>query len=250
MNSSSLLATTVSSPTKIEDEFPVENNEATKKLSTPFQSWMTTAKLCFGNAYLSIPNVFTFTGWLGGAILFGAIGSINIYTMHQNLHVAEKFPGIHSYSEMVFKVYGKWGKRCIDTCIYIVQFSTCISYLYFIAEQIDGLVCFYSADAQGLNGYCDHKNLYITLLTIPALPCSWITTYTFLSYFSMAGIGLAVLALAMMTGYMIEKAENGNSVVGEVITFDFIGVAGHIGVAMFIFEGNAAVLNVRAEASD
>ena len=122
--------------------------------------------------------------------------------------------------------------------------------MYFIAEQIDGLVCFYSADTQGLNGYCGHKDLYIALLTIPALPCSWITTYTFLSYFSMVGIGLAVLALAMMTGYMIFKAENGNAVIGEVKVFDFIGVVGHIGVAMFIFEGNAAVLNVRAEASN
>lgn len=66
----------------------------------------------------------------------------------------------------------------------------------------------------------------------------------------MVGIGLAVLALAMMTGYMIVKAENGNAVIGEVKVFDFIGVVGHIGVAMFIFEGNAAVLNVRAEASN
>ena len=39
----------------------------------------------------------------------------------------------------------------------------------------------------------------------------------------MVGIGLAVLALAMMTGYMIVKAENGNAVIGEVKVFDFIG---------------------------
>ena len=29
--------------------------------------------------------------------------------------------------------------------------------------------------------------------------------------------------------------------------FDLGGVLGHIGVAMFVFEGNAAILNVRAE---
>ena len=63
------------------EEFPPEN----KKLSSPIQSWFTTAKLIFGNAYLSIPNVFTFTGWLGGIFLFSSIGALNIYTMHQNL---------------------------------------------------------------------------------------------------------------------------------------------------------------------
>ena len=120
LNNSSLLGTTVSSPTKIEKALLSESNEAPKKLSSPFQSWMTTAKLCFGNGYLSVPNVFTFTGWLGGFVLFGTIGSLNIYTMHQNLHVAERYPGIHSYSEMVFNVYGKWGKRSVDVCIYIV----------------------------------------------------------------------------------------------------------------------------------
>lgn len=87
LNSSSMLATTIESPTMIKNDLLGE--KAAKKLSTPFQSWMTTAKLCFGNAYLSVPNVFTFTGWLGGSVLFGTIGLINIYTMHQNLHVAE-----------------------------------------------------------------------------------------------------------------------------------------------------------------
>jgi hypothetical protein len=31
-------------------------------------------------------------------------------------------------------------------------------------------------------------------------------------------------------------------------TWSTIGVFGHIGFAMFVFEGNAAVINIRAEA--
>lgn len=46
---------------------------------------MNSAKLCYGNAYLSIPNVFSKTGWLGGLILFPTVGVLNIYTMMQNL---------------------------------------------------------------------------------------------------------------------------------------------------------------------
>jgi hypothetical protein len=42
---------------------------------------MNSAKLAYGNAYLSIPNVFSYTGWLGGIILFCVVGSLNIYTM-------------------------------------------------------------------------------------------------------------------------------------------------------------------------
>ena len=56
-----------------------------RKQSSDFQSFMNSAKLCYGNAYLSIPNVFSKTGWLGGLILFPAVGLLNIYTMMQNL---------------------------------------------------------------------------------------------------------------------------------------------------------------------
>jgi hypothetical protein len=46
----------------------------------------------------------------------------------------------------------------------------------------------------------DKKNLYIILLTIPALPISFIETYTFLSYFVMFGITVALAGLFSMMG--------------------------------------------------
>ena len=107
---------------------------------------MNSAKLAYGNAYLSIPNVFSYTGWLGGLILFSFVGALNIYTMLQNLWVADQHPGVHSYSEIGLKVFGRKGKFCVDTSIWIMQLSTCIGYLYFIAEQIDPIVCYYTSD--------------------------------------------------------------------------------------------------------
>lgn len=97
---------------------------------------MNTAKLFFGNAYLTIPNTFKFTGWLGGLLLFVSIGCINCYTMILNLRVADLYPNIPSYSELSRRVFGKTGKVIVDVSIWIMQVSCCISYLYFIAEQL------------------------------------------------------------------------------------------------------------------
>ena len=112
---------------------PMTKRAETRKQSSDLQSFMNSAKLCYGNAYLSIPNVFSKTGWLGGLVLFLSIGLLNIYTMMQNLIVAEKYPRLHSYSEIGMQVFGKWGKLAVDVPIWIMQLSTCISYSYFIA---------------------------------------------------------------------------------------------------------------------
>ena len=180
---------------------------------------MNTAKLNFGNAYLSIPNVFTKTGWLGGLVLFSMVGLLNIYTMMQNLLVAERHPTLHSYSQIGGKIFGKWGKIGVDIPIWIMQLSTCCSYLYFIAEQIDEVVCHYTGGKHD-GGFCNQKNLYIGLMTIPALPVSWIETYTFLSYFSIFGVCMATLGLVLVFGYLGAKLHNDEQVPGDLKVFD------------------------------
>ena len=95
---------------------------------------MNTAKLFFGNAYLSIPNTFMFAGVIGGMLMFGLVGLLNCYTMILNLRVADKYPKIGTYSKLSLKVMGKKGKFIVDICIWIMQLSCCISYLYFIGK--------------------------------------------------------------------------------------------------------------------
>jgi len=97
------------------------------------------------------------------------------------------------------------------------------------------------------DGYCDNKNMYILIMTIPALPVSWIETYTFLSYFVIFGIFAALVGMIMMFGYLGKKINNGDVVEGELKVWDTWQLFGNIGVAMFVFEGNAVVINVRAE---
>ena len=62
--------------------------------------------------------------------------------------------------------------------------------------------------------------MYIALMTIPALPISWIETYTMLSYFAIFGIGMAVVGMAMMFGYMGEVLHNDEQVQGSLEVFN------------------------------
>ena len=63
----------------------------------------------------------------------------------------------------------------------------------------------------------------------------------------MFGIGVALLALIFMLGYTGSKLAHDEQVAGPLDTFNFVQTLGHIGVAMFVFEGNAVVINVRSE---
>ena len=141
-----------------------------------------------------------------------------------------------------------------------MQLSVCISYIYFIAVQLDRVVCHYTDGSiddlgnvtcnPGGTCYCGHSKMYMALLTIPALPVSWIETYTILSYSSMFGICMAMIGMIIMFGILGDKLANGEEVQGEIKVFSPLQFFGNIGVAMFVFEGNAVVINVRSEAKN
>ena len=79
------------------------------------------------------------------------------------------------------------------------------------------------------------------------MPICVIDTYTFLSYFSMAGIGVALIGMVCIFEYCFSNIANNEYVKSPINYFDIEGMLGHIGVAMFVFEGNAVIMNVRAE---
>ena len=58
---------------------------------------------------------------------------------------------------------------------------------------------------------------------------------------------MATLGMIMMFGYMGKKIHDDEQVPGSLKVFDVAEFFGNIGVAMFVFEGNACVINVRAE---
>ena len=63
----------------------------------------------------------------------------------------------------------------------------------------------------------------------------------------MAGIGVALIGIISIFGYCFGLVASGESASGDINVFNLGGVLGHIGVAMFIFEGNGVVINIRAE---
>ena len=49
--------------------------------SKPYQSYFNSVKIFLGNAYLTIPNVFKRTGWIGGIVLLTVIALLNCISM-------------------------------------------------------------------------------------------------------------------------------------------------------------------------
>ena len=140
-------------------------------------------------------------------------------------------------------MFGKKGKIVVDISIWIMQLSVCISYLFFIGKQLSQIISHETTFDKG-------PWFYILLLTIPAMPICWFETYTFLSYFSIAGISVALIGMICIFGFCINLFATHTAVYTPINYFDFSGMMGHIGVAMFVFEGNAVIMNVRAETKD
>ena len=214
---------------------------------------MNCLKIFIGQAWLAGPFVFSRAGYLGGCFLFGIVALVNGYTMMLNLKLAEKNPLCHSYSEIARKLVGPYGKVIVDINLCAQSFAFCSGYLYFIANQMEAIICHYTngRDVDGNLtgfGYCDRIDTYIILVTIPALPISWIETYTLLSYFSGIGTIAGFSSIAMMIGYMMKILQKGGiSAAGEMKVFDLKEVIANFGIAVFLFEGNAVVTNIRSE---
>lgn len=59
--------------------------------SNAYQSYFNSVKIFLGNVFLTMPNVFKETGWLGGLLLYSMIAAMNAYTMNQILIVGREY---------------------------------------------------------------------------------------------------------------------------------------------------------------
>ena len=57
-----------------------------------------------------------------------------------------------------------------------------------------------------------------------------------------------MVGMVSIVGYCINLFAIHEAVYTPISWFNISGMFGHIGVAMFVFEGNAVIMNVRAEA--
>lgn len=92
--------------------------------SKPYQSYFNSTKIFLGNAYLTIPNVFKRTGWIGGIILFSVIALLNCISMSMVMKAAQKKSTltnkISSFSALAAKTTGRTGKVISDLSVFLV----------------------------------------------------------------------------------------------------------------------------------
>ena len=203
---------------------------------------MVSVKLFFGISYLSLPNTFAQCGLLGGVLLFTVVILINGVTMLQILKVADYFHDVKSYSDLGERVLGRRGKMIVDICILVKQIGTCVTYLYFVATQLDFIICEYF-------GKCLGNRLYTLALIVPVIVMSSLgTSYRFLSYLSIPSVMIAITGMVCIFYYSFEQMALGNTSSGDIRIFDGWKMMGRIGLAMYLFDGTAIVINVCAEA--
>ena len=93
---------------------------------------------------------------------------------------------------------------------------------------------------------CWGKTAYIYILLLPTIPISLIKTYTYLAYLSLPAIIAGLAGTFMMIIYCIVNIAGGTSVPGEVRVIDGVEIFANIGIAIFIYQRNAVIINLRA----
>jgi hypothetical protein len=88
------------------------------------------------------------------------------------------------------------------------------------------------------------------LLVIPVFLMSMSNSYNFLSYLSIPSIMIAILGMLLTFFYSFSELIAGKTSHQDLVLFDLQRVIGRFGLAMYIFDGNAIVINIRAEAGD
>lgn len=106
------------------------------------------------------------------------IGSLNLYTMQLQVLCKEKYGSKYeTYSDLGHVMFGNWGKFVVDFCLSTSQLGAGIAYLIFIGKQLEQVAC------QGV-GFCDKKQLYISIALIILIPLCWLKTFKYVSYIS------------------------------------------------------------------
>lgn len=140
-------------------------------------------------------------------------------------------------------MHGSIGKTIVIIFMFIVQLSCCIGYLYFVALILETIICDKAE-------FCGYKTYYKLAMIIPTIPLCLLKTYTNISYVSIAGITCAMTGGLILIGYLCDILVNKEEPKGEIKIFDYVQFFGYVGIAMFSFEGNGVVINIKAVARD
>ncbi|CDW86143.1 UNKNOWN [Stylonychia lemnae] len=223
------------------------NSGISLKKASDFQCFTVSMKLFFGLSYLSIPNTFKLAGVIGGVIMLSFVTIINFLTMNQCLSVAKQFPGVKSYSELGFRVFGKRGKFLVDVTVCTTQLACCIAHQFFSAKSLDFILCTYSDQV-----HCYGDKLYMLLITIPVIIFSFLGSYRELAYLSIPALFITISGLITLYIYSLQKIAStyNDETSDEINWFNLYAMLGRIGTVMYIFTGNPSIINIQSEAKN
>lgn len=86
------------------------------------------------------------------------------------------------------------------------------------------------------------------ILIMPVILMSAIGSYRFLSYLSIPSILIAILGMLCIFYYSFSEMASGKTSNESLNWFDPWKTLGRIGLAMYLFDGTAIIINVSAEA--
>jgi len=195
-------------------------------------------KVFVGIGILAMPGAFSETGLALGCIGLLVIAIANTYTMALLCKLSDALgTKVTSYSELGLVIFGNRCKSFIDLSIWVSQVGLCISYIMFIAKGIDHIICVET-------GNCHNRGWFILGLVAILIPLSWTRKFKSLAYASFLANIAIIFSLGVILWYGGAAVESNDH--RQVKQFDFPRIPLFFGVAVFCFEGNAIVLNVKA----
>ena len=135
--------------------------------------------------------------------------------------------------------YGPRGASFVNVNIILSQVGFCIAYLLFIGEQLEQVIC-----VETSGSFCSMKALYIFLAFFVVLPIVWLPSVRHLAYPALlANISIFFALFIILFQDEVEIAHHHSN--KRIIMFNFLELPYFFGIAVFDFEGNGIVLNLR-----
>ena len=106
---------------------------------------------------------------------------------------------------------------------------------------MDQVICFETQQDE-----CNMKGLYIMVAAFVLIPICWLRSFKYLAYVSMASNVFLVFALFIIIGYCIQNHNDNPELSNNLNYLDLTAVPLFFGIAVFDFEGNGVVINLRA----
>ena len=188
-------------------------------------------------AFMNVSFSFPKAGLVGAVVTIMIIGFLNEYSMQLLARLGAMFPRIKSYSDLGMEAYGPRGASFVNCNIILSQVGFCIAYLLFIGEQLEQVICVETNESA-----CGLKWLYIVCAFLVVLPIVWLPSVKHLAYPALLANFTIFFALAIII-YQDEKEIQSHH--RKIVLFDVFGLPFFFGIAVFDFEGNGIVLNLR-----